>query len=532
MATIELVWRAEACAAVWKVSGITVGLRCNAASEAPTKGAGRGRGGGRAGRKEPQPQATGGRRTAPTTVCAWAGQELEGEWEPLHDPGPVTAGLVLIARPHAFSESHAPTLRGTFAALVAPQNVGASEQQLGQSGTSVEALWEPLGLFGRPEEEARVIQEAPSGHFGHLAIIELEVELNGRHGTSPLDVVLGLQALGFGVVRLNGVKGSELRNPTVEAQVSSQEDVLPGTCLALVAVKLPPGLPHRGAAKTGRVSHALPAKFAKLLSVEGALAEQRRCPEDGLVTFRGFAFLAPGEQLKPRPSSSAIVDAVLDSLETSLGSLRARASVLDLGVGCGALLLSILHSLGGASSGTGVDIDAEAVETCGANAARLLDDAALRVSAVEGDMGKLDSPSLRPQLATEGYDAIVCNPPYRSEEQQANYDRASGSFGGHTEHAKTLVAGKTGLELYEAAAACLARDAAEAIAAGRKPLLKDGGVIVFQVEAGIRGKPGGAADRVGKAVERASGGLLSVLRVHVDVQGLERAIIVSRASQT
>ena len=38
------------------------------------------------------------------------------------------------------------------------------------------------------------------------------------------------------------------------------------------------------------------------------------------------------------------------------------ARVLDLGVGCGALLLAILHRLGSTSQGTGVDIDETAVE--------------------------------------------------------------------------------------------------------------------------------------------------------------------------
>lgn len=145
---------------------------------------------------------------------------------------------------------------------------------------------------------------------------------------------------------------------------------------------------------------------------------------------------------------------------------------------------------------------------------------------VLGDFGQLDAAGVRQQLALEGYHVIVCNPPYRSEAQQEAYDRASGVFGGHTEDAKTLVAGKTGLEMYEAVAACIARDAVAAQGRTPGPLLLAGGTLIFQVEAGERGKLGGISERVGSAVERASGGKLVVTSVHTDEGGVERALLV------
>eukprot|EP00927_Polykrikos_kofoidii_P013592 TRINITY_DN15910_c0_g2_i1.p1 TRINITY_DN15910_c0_g2~~TRINITY_DN15910_c0_g2_i1.p1 ORF type:complete len:241 (+),score=56.05 TRINITY_DN15910_c0_g2_i1:3-725(+) len=235
---------------------------------------------------------------------------------------------------------------------------------------------------------------------------------------------------------------------------------------------------------------------------------------------------------------------------------------MDLGVGCGALLLSILHEFGGcasegraAASGTGIDLDDRAVEACRRNASRVLaQEQAARVEVVLADFGQLDTPSVRQKLCRGGYDVIVCNPPYRSEAQQEAYDRASGDFGGWREHHRTLVGGKTGLEMYESVAACLARDsvavatAASALAtdtaagsaatvaasaASPQPvgsLLRPGGALIFQVEAGSHGQVGGGAARVSDAVERASKGRLVSTQVFRDDRGLERAIIVKHAA--
>jgi hypothetical protein len=46
-----------------------------------------------------------------------------------------------------------------------------------------------------------------------------------------------------------------------------------------------------------------------------------------------------------------------------------------------------------------------------------------------------------------------------------------------------------------------------------------------QVEAGAGGKLGGVAARVGAAVEQASGGALKMLRIQVDSEGKERAVV-------
>lgn len=237
--------------------------------------------------------------------------------------------------------------------------------------------------------------------------------------------------------------------------------------------------------------------------------------------------------MRPRPSSSAIVDAILSaSREDKLRD--GPIQILDLGVGCGVLLLSALHVLAGASSGTGVDIDAGAIEAFQRNTrANLSEDHASRVNAVTADFSKLDCPTVRPHLSANGYDVVVCNPPYRSEEQQEAYERSVGAFGGYKEHTKTLVGGKTGLEMYEAVAACLTRDIvncrdAAAVGEGVSSILKPSGTLIFQVEAGARGVAGGMAAKVAKAVETAAQGRLELRSVHNDEKGLERAILLKQ----
>jgi len=289
---------------------------------------------------------------------------------------------------------------------------------------------------------------------------------------------------------------------------------------------------HHKTRHPGYLQHEPSNKWASFLANEESTAKQRlRDKTEQVITFRGLELLVPSEQLRPRAASGPIVDAAL----AALGGKRCDVQILDLGVGCGALLLSILHTLGEGSSGTGVDLDEAAVQVCQTNALRVLPPQhAERVHVVLGDFGKLDSAPIRQQLSQSGYDIIVCNPPYRSLAQQAAYDRSCGQFGGHSEDVKTLVAGETGLEAYEAVSTCLARDA---IAAGAhcgnetncEALLRKDGTLIFQVEAGSHGKLGGQAERVGRAIEHASKGQLTCSSIHIDESGLERAIVLKRA---
>mmetsp|Transcript_41850 Transcript_41850/g.115342 ORF Transcript_41850/g.115342 Transcript_41850/m.115342 type:complete len:536 (-) Transcript_41850:61-1668(-) len=526
--SVELLWRAGAYAVVWKVPGVPV---TDAVAKPPEaldkdKDKGKGKGRGRRGR--------GGR--APTlSVCAWAERHLEGAWDPANLLDVASPGLVLLYRRGVPPPN---PVRGTYALLVAPENP-ASQASVPQAGAS----WEPLDLFGGLDDDARVVREGPSGHFGRLALVEIDVPLNGSRAMSPLGAVLALQELGLRVVQLSGVRGSEMRYPLLPSQAGTQVDIIAGTCVSLVAIHIPQELlriktVQRAASqhvnKSGLVVHDPPSKFDKLLMAEQALAAQSAPAKDNVVMFRNLPFVAPEEQLRPRPSSGALVDAAIAALASE--PQRNEVRVLDLGVGSGALLLAMLHELGEGAHGTGVDIDAGAVEAFKSNASRLLSmQRAARVGAVLADFRELDAPAVRSQLDSQGYDVVLCNPPYRSEAQQEAYARASGKYGGYTEHCKTLVAGKTGLEMYEGIASCLARDAAQVRdrktigTSGPEALLREGGTVIMQVEAGCHGQRGGMAARVGAAVQQAAEGRLVVTGVHTDEAGLERAILVKHA---
>jgi len=100
--------------------------------------------------------------------------------------------------------------------------------------------------------------------------------------------------------------------------------------------------------------------------------------------------------LTPRPDSETILDAVLPHFD-----ITARFSVLDLGVGSGALLLAILAERPGAR-GLGVDVSEEALAVARENAANL--GLASRVALLRGDWAA--------GLEPDSFDLVVANPPY------------------------------------------------------------------------------------------------------------------------
>jgi release factor glutamine methyltransferase len=99
--------------------------------------------------------------------------------------------------------------------------------------------------------------------------------------------------------------------------------------------------------------------------------------------------------LIPRPETEFVVDAALKAIDASV-----PARVLDLGVGSGAILLSILAERP-LATGVGVDASRSALRIAEANAARL--DLGARVRFVLSDWwANVDGV----------FDAIVSNPPY------------------------------------------------------------------------------------------------------------------------
>ena len=125
----------------------------------------------------------------------------------------------------------------------------------------------------------------------------------------------------------------------------------------------------------------------------------RREPVSRILGRKGFWKIMVGvtpHVLSPRPESEVIVDYVLRHFPDGQ-----HFSVLDLGVGSGAILLAILAERAGAR-GLGVDVSEDALATARENAANLdLND---RAVFLRGDWTY--------GLDESSFDVVVSNPPY------------------------------------------------------------------------------------------------------------------------
>ncbi|THD81120.1 MAG: peptide chain release factor N(5)-glutamine methyltransferase [Phenylobacterium sp.] len=126
---------------------------------------------------------------------------------------------------------------------------------------------------------------------------------------------------------------------------------------------------------------------------------EHREPVSQILGRKGFWKIMLGVNshvLTPRPDTETVVDVALKDFPE-----HAAWSVLDLGVGSGAILLSILAERP-AARGLGVDISPEAIAVARDNAAGL--GLASRVALLRGDWTS--------GLAEANFDLVVANPPY------------------------------------------------------------------------------------------------------------------------
>lgn len=163
-----------------------------------------------------------------------------------------------------------------------------------------------------------------------------------------------------------------------------------------------------------------------------ALAERRAAHEPvayitGVQEFYGRAFVVEPGILIPRGDSETLVEAALEACPFP-------RRVLDLGIGSGALLLTILAERSGAF-GAGIDKSAVAIDVAGENAIAL---------GIENDW-ELHCRSWREEGWADGlgtFDLILCNPPYVKDDAQL--DAQVRDF----EPASALFAGPEGLDDY------------------------------------------------------------------------------------
>jgi len=391
-------------------------------------------------------------------------------------------GLVLLSKTARAAEalSRPAALRCAYVAVVAPQHAAGEAPALPPGAAFLEAPTAP----------------------GRLALLRVEADAARR----PLaDVAAALAAAGLPVLGVPASAG-----------------VAGGAHLALVQLRLPESLAAlRGPDAPTAFAADTPAKFAKALRRDALRGERllaqdaqheaaAAADDDGggaCVPFMGLQLRVGGEQLRPRASSAAVVHAALAGLAAAGGADAPR--VLDLGTGCGALLLATLAALPAAATGCGVDLDADALRYARANAAAALGAAAAerRVALLRADFGRLHAPAVRAALAPGGYHALLCNPPYLRD--------AAGGDGRVTPEARAaLYAGPDGDAAYAALAASLA--------AAQPPLLAPGGVIALQLPGAA-----GAARVAGIAAHFARAGFRVAKEVR-DQRGVLRCLLLTQ----
>ena len=225
-------------------------------------------------------------------------------------------------------------------------------------------------------------------------------------------------------------------------------------------------------------------------AVEAVIARrERREPISHILGRKGFwkvMLRVTPDVLTPRPDTELLVSTALEAFPEP-----ARFSLLDLGVGSGAVMLAILAERP-AAKGLGIDVSEEALAVARDNAASLGLEG--RAAFLRGDWTA--------GLGEHGFDLVVSNPPYIAT---AVIDTLEPEVRDH-EPRVALDGGADGLDAYRRLAPEIMR------------VLKPGGR--FAVEIGF---DQGAA--VTALFEAAGSGAIRLLR---DLAGLDRVVAGSK----
>ncbi|WP_135074759.1 peptide chain release factor N(5)-glutamine methyltransferase [Terasakiella sp. SH-1] len=202
--------------------------------------------------------------------------------------------------------------------------------------------------------------------------------------------------------------------------------------------------------------------------------------------FWSLPFKVTKDTLTPRPDSETLVEAVLKYLPDPTQELR----VLDLGVGTGCLLLSILSEYEQAT-GLGIDISPKALDVAIENAKRLGFEDRSRFQIGNWAEG-----------IDETFDLVLSNPPYIPLSDEKDLEPEVKEY----EPAGALFAGVDGLDDYRKLAECLPY------------LLKNQGFAV--IELGI-----GQAEAVTKLMTETG---LEVIEAPRDLSEIERCLVIRK----
>lgn len=218
----------------------------------------------------------------------------------------------------------------------------------------------------------------------------------------------------------------------------------------------------------------------------GALIERRASRQPvaqivGRQEFWGRDFKVTADTLIPRADSETIIAAVLNHLPTVLDG--EPISILDLGVGTGCLVLTLLAEIPGAI-GTGVDLSAAALDVARENS---------RALGVHDRVRFLVSDWCSALPRDARFDIVVTNPPYIADHELA---ALAPEVSVH-EPAAALGGGPDGLDAYRRLGPQLARVlaprgiAAVEVGAGQisavARILTDGGLIIRGINNDIAG---------------------------------------------
>ena len=217
-----------------------------------------------------------------------------------------------------------------------------------------------------------------------------------------------------------------------------------------------------------------------------ATERARRRPMSQILGYREFygrRFDVTPDVLTPRPDSETLIDAVLDHVADCGTSLE----ILELGVGTGCLLLTLLAELPQAR-GVGVDLSAKALQVARGNAAAL--GLAGRCRLVQGDWTN---------AITGKFDLVISNPPYIPSADIAGLDPEVATH----EPRLALDGGADGLSFYRRLAGDIAR------------LLRPQGLLALEV--------GEGQARPVAALLAAAG--IEVLEQRRDLAGIERCVL-------
>ncbi|KAI8363821.1 S-adenosyl-L-methionine-dependent methyltransferase [Choanephora cucurbitarum] len=182
--------------------------------------------------------------------------------------------------------------------------------------------------------------------------------------------------------------------------------------------------------------------------------------------FCGHVFKITKDCLIPRRSSETLVRATVDAV----GIDRENTRIIDMGTGCGNLLISILKRLSPSATGVGIDISEAALKIAAENSSKLLsNNSGDKIKWLARDIHTFSLPP-----SEEPFDVLVCNPPYLDQAKVSKTKRELNTF--EQEPPEALFAGQNGYEWYH-----ILKDVAIMV-------LRQDGVVVLECGRGMMQK--------------------------------------------